>query len=371
MTTRKLRPKKKSFNEIKRTTNYSTNEKVLFKVLKILLIISLAYYLYSTVNVIRLLISGISWTTIRYRYSLGVSIDESLKSIQLLNVYIFSPTILYAGPAILLGYLATGKKITKSIKSIIKLQIFAFILYFFNTQGKIYLILALEYFIAIIFALPHKISKRLRNTVLIISITSILTIFLVIYLRSFQTGGTRNIIQNFYSYLVTVYPRMSYWIEVVDASNIYGYGVSFFSGIFNFFSDVSNFFGIPTLKNIQNNLFLISRSISTGLKIFENGSASSNTFVSAFFFFYIDFRLVGVFLGSTIFGFIAGKVEKNIYKNSILNYALYFLFLHNVIGSIVIWRFYITDYWIAYLYVFLLIRKNNKNQLSITKNPIN
>lgn len=369
LVTRKFNIKRGTFQKTQlKTQVIANNDTVHFKALEVLLLISLCYYIYSAIDVTKLLLSGVNWTTIRYRYSIGITTNDNLRILKLLNTFVFGPVILYVAPTLLIGFIATGKRFI-IVKKLIILEIVAFSLYFYCTQGKIYIVILLEYIFAIIYIFPNHYSKKIRISLTFIALLAFLLIFFTTQVRAEHFGKSNNFFENIYSYLVCGYPRMSYWISIVDTRNIYGYGIAFFSGLFNTTSDIIGIFGIAPPKIVVLNMSLLQETISTGLRIIEGGSENANTFVTSFFFFYLDFRMFGVFFGSLIFGSMSGFVEKNIYKNKIFNYALYLLLLHNVIGSIVMWRFYMTDYWLSFVYLIFLSR--NRSKYSVRMDSLN
>ena len=88
--------------------------------------------------------------------------------------------------------------------------------------------------------------------------------------------------------------------------------------------------------------------------------ASCNAFVTCFFYFYSDAGIAGVVLGSSIFGWLSGKIESAAirYTNN-KNVLFYLLFSQAIIKMFVRFELGNAAYIIAFIYLWLLIKRDH------------
>ena len=153
------------------------------------------------------------------------------------------------------------------------------------------------------------------------------------------------------------------WVNRVEEQNLLTYGITSFNGIFftlNYF--IKNILGlndyIPIIKKSYD---IIAATDSNWIKI-NAGTTTANAYVSLFWFFFTDGRLLGVVLGSVLFGYICGDRYFKLIKNiNLKNLAIYMLLFQSVIFSFI--RFYFAKpyFILAYLFIILLIKKEKEN----------
>ena len=86
--------------------------------------------------------------------------------------------------------------------------------------------------------------------------------------------------------------------------------------------------------------------------------ARANAFATMFYFFYLDFRYLGVFAESLIFGFVSGFIELRTYINeNMKTIAFYLLLSQAVFKSFIRWEFTVGSYVMSFLYLYLLFSK--------------
>ena len=158
-----------------------------------------------------------------------------------------------------------------------------------------------------------------------------------------------------YKYFSASMPLMDYWVDVIDEQQFQSYGMAFLHGVLNFFDIFLSKIGI-SFDLLNQTSFYIGQTESTFLYgLYDHGSF--NAFVSVFYFFYMDFRWVGVIVGSLFFGFFCHRVERLANKNNLLNSALYLLIAQSVLKSFGRWEFYLTSYCLSFLFLRICFKR--------------
>lgn len=222
--------------------------------------------------------------------------------------------------------------------------------------------------ISLLMALPFFKLNIKKKTIRLIFISVVVMGSFILLLSAwrkdvFKTGDWSPVFASFYRYLNLCLPVGSHWVQYVDQNepNHLLYGYSFFSGVFSNLDFVVRqvgirwFYSVPAvdLMNIaQDNYIPISREVT------------ANAFTTWVYHFYLDFRELGIIIGSLVFGLVAGYMEKITFaRKNILEIAFYMLFAQAVFKSFVRWEFNSYSYVLAYLYMIPVFQFNNKQVL--------
>lgn len=256
-------------------------------------------------------------------------------------------------PVIVISFIAKKERLKCSISLVI-------IVLYCMLVGRRFpiLYLAIDFVIALPF-FNFKISTKQKKRVLCLVIVSILVIIFVTAWRRrvFETGDWSLVFQGFYTYLNTCLQIGDHWINQIDEhyKNTLLYGYSFFDGILINLNAVFKQFGIT----IFNNEFY-SKIIDMPQETFINVASNMryNAFATWIYFFYIDFRELGVILGSLFFGTVCGYIERLTFQwKTIIWIAVYLLFSQAVFKSFVRWEFNQGSYILSYLFMILLFKR--------------
>ena len=216
--------------------------------------------------------------------------------------------------------------------------------------------------IDIILVLPFTQLKLSRKNIRIIFI-SIFVLLLGIILftawrkKAFETGNWELVYSEFIKYFNISLPIGDYWVNYIDNyhSQTFLIGYSFFKG---FLDNIHSLFKILGLDLVYSNLGSELINLPQDNYINIGFQKYYNAFASMIYFFYLDFRYLGVLFGCLIFGFITGFVEvnANVCKKTKM-IAFYLLFSQAVFKSFVRWEFNVGSYVMAYFYLYLLFKK--------------
>lgn len=154
-------------------------------------------------------------------------------------------------------------------------------------------------------------------------------------------------------------PRMfEVWKEEIDSNNIYGYGFASLHGfIYPIFYVLKNILGIQMPSNIEAINDLITRTDT--VFVWPGERVTANAYVTAYWFMYLDSRLIGIILGSLILGFISSKMFKQVMKNTNeKNFTMFCFIINAVIFSLARVQFTGVSFALGFIYLFFLYRNN-------------
>ena len=189
------------------------------------------------------------------------------------------------------------------------------------------------------------ITTRTKRTVKIAVIVGIVTLFVLTSLRTSQ-----NFLQTTYTYFTLPVGLFSYYTSIIDVNNFESFGAATFYPLFYVLASVASFFGAKTLF-LDNLIYYVGLPQETWTStLFPTGSY--NAFCSLFYFFYLDFRIVGIVLFSLLYGFISGYVyKKQRTRTNDIWFIFYLLILQTIIGSFMIFQLGNTKFFVS-LFIF-------------------
>ena len=317
--------------------------------LKILISLTFLFYGVVSIRVFNMLLHGTSYAVIRSMYQgyYGYSSIFPNGLMKRIDTYIAHPFLYVLIPITLISFFE--KRMSK--KWII-LSIADLILYLVCSASRF---LLLYFIIELAYCVYHyykNMLKKNRRKIFRILLLLCVVIFTMTYVRSRTvSNGKYTIIQNLYAYFTVEFPLMEHWISLIP-TNTYGNGVSFFHGTIGLFSKILKFIGFPMTKyDIITSL--VVQTEETFVKVFP--WKSYNAFISMFYFFYLDFRFIGVYIGSMIFGFFCSNVDANmVIKDSYKSKVLFLLILQNVFTSFVRWQFFNLNMVVSLVFIIVL-----------------
>lgn len=171
-----------------------------------------------------------------------------------------------------------------------------------------------------------------------------------------MSRGAR-IFRNLYLNFAMPIRMFEIWKEQVDSSGLMGIGMGSLNGFVNiFYYLLRNIFGIQMPQNIQSIYNMIMATDTEWQWVGKNILA--NAYVSLFWSFYLDFREVGVFIGSFLYGMFSSR-RYGLLKRfpSVRNFAVYAIIFYGVLFSFVRFQFALSGYALGLLYVPFLIKK--------------
>jgi oligosaccharide repeat unit polymerase len=195
------------------------------------------------------------------------------------------------------------------------------------------------------FKLKKKDKKRLRVIILLV--------FAIIIYITISRGS--NLVASFYVYICGSIPHLSQKVVYLDNMNTYTWGVASYQGfirpIFTFLRNLGIISDLPFLVSMAEILTLeVEKPVSI-----SDGS-NFNGFITMFYYFYADFGILGVAIGSIIYGYLCRSVYSKV-KHGLINtnVVVYLLFIQTMYLSIV--RYQFSSYMFALSFVYLIFTK--------------
>lgn len=315
----------------KRITFSSYEWKVNYTVLYILGIVAVLYFFVSFLKVVNVYISGNGLAQIRLMAQTRTETAGGIvsKMMNALRVLIIIPYSLAVVPVT-----AADFWFGKRDKKLFIICVATLGLRILSEGGRINLLyLFVDLFVCFTYAATKGIrklsftsarlfkkNKRMMRWLCIIIIA-------VLVIASFSRAGDN--LKRFTYYYFAMEPYMfEKWKDIVDASNVYGYGVASFNGFaFAILYLIKNIFGMnfPTHFNSVYQIILDSDS---QWQVITSTSGRANAYVSAFWYFYLDGRITGIIIMGVIYGIIMAafflQVRKNTNVKSVTLYCFAF-----------------------------------------------
>ena len=275
---------------------------------------------------------------------------ESLFNYLLVQPFIFS--------SIVISLVSLFKRI-KHYKSIFLMSLFLSLSYFITHAGRIIIIDYIVYIVLLMQISSIKISKRKKRIVCFALVLGIVSIVFITASRRGDVVSSEYIKNSFlkeiYDYFAIPLPQLSYWIDQSDNNDFYSYGLGAFNGLIQLPLQLLSKFGLDTSGYVT----AIGEINKTEL-VYTRAAYSDttyNAFVTAFYFFYADFRYVGVIIGSSIYGMMSGIIDNKFQNKSLMSLAFYLLFSQSLARVFARWQFYRTNYILSFALVFILFHR--------------
>ena len=214
-----------------------------------------------------------------------------------------------------------------------------------SSGGRIQIIYIVSQLIAAFFYYRKTISSKTKKIIKNATIIGIVMLFVLTSLRTSQ-----NFLQAIYTYFTLPVGLFSYYTSIVDVNNFESFGAATFYPLFYVLASVASFFGAKT-SFLDNLIYYVGLPQETWTStLFPTGSY--NAFCSLFYFFYLDFRIVGIVLFSLLYGFMSGYVyKKQRTRTNDIWFMFYLLVLQTIIGSFIIFQLGNTKFFVS-LFIF-------------------
>lgn len=154
------------------------------------------------------------------------------------------------------------------------------------------------------------------------------------------------------------------WSKVVDNSGLIGYGLASLNGFLSpalyFIKIVMGYTELPfywgDVVNMVYNTDTIWQQTSSLSK--------SNAYVSLFWFFYLDGRILGIIVGMFLYGFLSKKVFVRFMSDrNDISLCLLLLWIQGLMFSGVRLQFAVMPYALAFIYILSFFKKNIKDKI--------
>ena len=329
---------KKTINDNKETLNY--------RLFYIVCLFVLVYSSMKFMRVLPLIQHGLSFAEIRALYwtlgsgittnALDYFIDNTInKGLQLVVI------------VVVISEIARGNNNRKLIMFLIPIIILTAAI----SGGRL---VFFDLVICIIMAfVVYKRKVRLSSKAKKMIITSgTIAVIGMIYL-TIQRQGHEGFLMALYGNFTLNVPLMNHAVSMVKDTGDITYGMIFFRGLIE---PISTVFQAFNLIKTPDSFITLSKYTVPFFDI--GGGNRANAYTSAFFYFYLDGRLIGVFLGSTIYGMFCTNFYNKMKKNlSTKNVAMFLLVTDTIFRTMISFSFSIPSYVLALIVIPLLYKK--------------
>ena len=330
-----------------------------------LILIVLAVILFQRViRVMAILSSGIQMNQIRVDFN-NIVLNSSFE--RTLNTYIIMPLIYLLPVIVIPEFIAFRKQIKNLVLTIIVLVEFTICdggrAPFFYCA--IYVVCSLYIFHVdfknVIVTLRSK-SRRTKRLTLIAAIAVVAVAGYMILRLSTSRSIQYSLGNSIYTYFTGCFPFLEYNLNRIDQNNVWTYGSAFFHGVLNIVFYLLNAANICTYPEFYNYV----HEWGNVQEFIHIGSANFNAFVTPFYYFYMDFRYLGVAMGGAIYGIISTQIYLRMKKQSVYHYkyiAAYMLIIQSIVTSMVRWQFYNANFVMAFVILMLFPSRRGQPEL--------
>lgn len=324
------------------------------KLLYILSIICIGFSLYNLINVI-MQIGTLNMQEVQGALQGGEIVNHSSKIINAIT-FLFITPISFALPAIVAADFWNKKRDYVLLTLTIILCTLRMLM---SASRSAFMLLIMFLVLATYIKYSYSsCSEKTKIKRILLSIIGIGTILLFIMTVARGHNLFRNLCLNF-----SMPPRMfEIWSKKVTNHNIYGYGLtSIFGLIYPLFYIIKNIFGFATLPSLIQSIYdwiMLTDTfwVAPGEKI------TANAYVTLYWFFYLDGRILGIFIGMLILGALSAlfylKLSSNL--NNPRSLACYCMIFYSLTFSFVRLQFSVTNFFLALLFILFIAYKRNR-----------
>lgn len=171
----------------------------------------------------------------------------------------------------------------------------------------------------------------------------IVLVAIIAFVIMTMSRTSTSMFRQIYLYFAMPPSMFEIWAEKIEAEGAFGYGIASLLGfIYPVFYVLKNLLGIP-MPDIVESMYDWNMLTDTTW-VWPGQNIRANAYVSVFWFFYLDARLIGVIIGMFLFGFVASRSYQNVVasKHSARQVAVCCCVLYSVLFSYVRFQFSLT-----------------------------
>ncbi len=349
-----VRARKKKEIENNKYVKYNYNQFII----KLICIVCIVFYAFELINVLTMLKSGVSYYYIRRMYQ---GYEESSFFKTNIERYFSSYIAVPCAYTLSIYIIISLFKKEKNTKNLI-FAIIAETLYLIVSASRMILIQILLCAVYMFFFLKKKLPKRTKKWIKRIAILLIFLIIILTSVRENRVNGETydwGMFRSVYSYFSIPIPLLDYWIEYVDLNNYQSYGMAFFRAPLSIFTLLFlHPFGI-SFEKLNGTIDMIN-IVENFVQVFPRHEY--NAFASMFYYFYMDFREIGVFLGGVTWGVICAKTYKLAKeKQDDKSFAILLIIFQAIIKTMVRWEFASPSFFVACILILFVFKKDDVN----------
>lgn len=192
----------------------------------------------------------------------------------------------------------------------------------------------------------------------------ILTIFVVGFSILIYTTLSRESTWSTIYYYFAMEPYMfDSWSVQVDSAKLFGYGLASLNGFFfALFYFIKNFLRLGSFPQYWYSIYQMIALTDSQWQVITPGGTRANAYVSLFWFFYLDGRVLGIIIGCFLYGIIMSCLYSEVIKRgNMKNICLYSFMMQGLLFSFVRMQLSSIYYAIAVIMIcFIAFKKINK-----------
>lgn len=296
-------------------------------------------------------------------YTRGVfGLDQIIAAIQsgngpnnpvFLSDWIVLPSLYAIGASVISSWVLGDKD-----KKLLFTTVVMYLLAGLSTGSKTLMVLLLVFLLVAIMVTGEVKLNFKKSVAILLVVASIYLVFLV-------TANSRNQFSNdLTKYELGIPPRMfQIWSDKLEGTNLMGYGEASLAGLLQSIVPIAK--RIAPFIDFSHFDTIYDWTISTDSTWVNPGTnIPANAYVSCFYFFYLDFRVIGVFTFSFITGAISAILYNLARKQNIGIYlSIYIVFFYQLLYSFIRSNFSIVGWALAFLYLYLFWKKGSKKKV--------
>lgn len=334
----------------KRQRRKAGNYEINYNLLMVLYGFVLVFTTYLASKSIPLILGGVPMKVIRQNYrNVEEGIVISTRLFYSVEIYLVQATEFAA--AALLPILITAKKSFKNIVVTLELMLFL-TLHIFVTGARSFLldVVILSFFYILINnSLIDDFRDYFRKIPkIIIVLIGVGAIAMIVFVTQLRKGEDLTMMEETYQYFAIAFPLFDIKLGIMDNTREYTYGLTALNGLLR-----PVFLALRTIGMDFPKAYARATQLIDDNNIFYYvGSGRGNSFVTVFYYFYMDFGVTGVITGSFIYGYICEAYYRRMLENpNRKNQTLYLLIIIGEVLSFV--RLFFSA--LRYVYSFLVI----------------
>ncbi len=182
----------------------------------------------------------------------------------------------------------------------------------------------------------------------LIVVVGVGAVFMVVFMSRLRKGDDISMLREMYMYFSISFPLFDIHINMMEFTQSYTYGMTVLNGLFRPLQIILSSIGIPSLPLYRK----ASQMLGANNEYYYVGQTRANSFVTAFYNFYMDFGTIGIIFGCFIWGYLSQSAYQNLKNNP--NRRIQAVYILIVIGLFLSFaKFQFVAY--RYLYAFLII----------------
>ena len=330
--------------------NSCSDYDVKYDFLIIMYLVAIVFTIVLARRSIGLIMHGTPMTVIRNNYR---NIEAGLVVDSKLTYYVeqyFVAAAEFAAVALFPIILFDKQKIKKFIL-IIEIVVFL-ILHLFVTGARSFMIdvvLSVLLYVLMSRRMIHRFKEYFSKIPkVLIVVVGVGAVFMVVFMSRLRKGDDISMLREMYMYFSISFPLFDIHINMMEFTQSYTYGMTVLNGLFRPLQIILSSIGIPPLSLYRK----ASQMLGANNEYYYVGQTRANSFVTAFYNFYMDFGTIGIIFGCFIWGYLSQSAYQNLKNNP--NRRIQAVYILIVIGLFLSFaKFQFVAY--RYLYAFLII----------------